>query len=76
MSRVGGDPISFISTYFSVLYIKQLIKKVELQGFNLETSPNSFIAEKRNLAKEILYSKLEFCNEEEEDNYYEEAGGY
>ena len=33
---LAGD---LISTYFSVLYTKDLIKKAELQGINFETSP-------------------------------------
>ena len=76
--RAGGD---LLSTYFSVLYTKKLIKKVELQGFNLETSPELLIGLNFIYRGEVessegnTYSKLEFCSEEEQ-NYYEEAAGY
>ena len=34
-----NDITKVISTYFSALYTKELIKKVQLQGINLEKSP-------------------------------------
>ena len=79
-SRRGNDKIS---TYFSVLYTKKLIKKAKLQGFNLKTSPELLTGLKFVYRGEVesrggnTYSKLEFRGEEEEeDNYYEEAAGY
>ena len=79
-SRRGNDKIS---TYFSVLYTKKLIKKAKLQGFNLKTSPELLTGLKFVYRGEVesrggnTYSKLEFRGEEEEEgDYYEEAAGY
>ena len=68
-----------ISTYFSVLYTNELIKKAELQGCSLETSPELLIGlnviyrGEAESGKGNTYSKLEFCSEEEEDDYEEAA---
>ena len=71
VSRVAGSGSGRgndkISTYFSVLYTKKLIKKAELQGINLETSPELLIGLKFIYCGEVksskgnTYSKLEFC---------------
>ena len=62
------------STYFSVLYTNDLIKKVELQGCSLETSPELLIGLKFIYCGEVesakgiyTYSKLEFPGDIVED---------
>ena len=61
------DDPKVISTYFTSLYTKELLKKVEDQGVDLENSPEALegftfaYRGERTSSQEHTYSKIDFC---------------
>ena len=64
------DNPKVISTYFTSLYTKELIKKVGDQGIDLENSPEALegftfaYRGERTSSQEYTYSKIDFCTED------------
>ena len=64
------DNPKVISTYFTSLYTKDLLKKVEDQGVDLENSPEALegftfaYRGERTSSQQYTYSKIDFCTED------------